>query len=151
MNYYDMTETKKKDRQIMAEELRKLAEEFGIKHYIEFKYLGDTRRVKVELTDPVTSLSVMMTLQGDTPQQNSNTFVLSWHFEECNNGWIIDASFTRDINPYHHRKATDVAYGFEHLMHMLRDRLGKIHAGTACIKAPPKEAVSHNNPAHHVI
>ena len=123
------SETRKKDREAMAAAIGRLCAHHGINYIIESNYRGDPARMIVRIEDLKTGLAANPTIGG---RGGKNTFLFSWHFNQTND-LIIDPGFTQDINPYHHRKATDVAWGFENLMQLLDNRLRCMAEGKATI------------------
>ncbi|QIV65803.1 hypothetical protein Cp1R7AA1_026 [Mesorhizobium phage Cp1R7A-A1] len=66
-----------------------------------------------------------------------NTFVLSWNFATESDTCLSDAF--GNINPYHFRKATQVARGMEQLLHCLEFSIGMAASGEAFNEARTAE------------
>lgn len=127
-----LTESRSSDRLVLARRVRDLCREHckgDVSVRIILDYRDDPNTVAVELSCRY-GLSVTVDFNGATPRKRKDIYVLSWHFAERNDVRLA-AVFAQDVNPYHQRKATDVFYGTNALLHGLSDRLAAIADGTA--------------------
>lgn len=127
--YWNLKETRKKDREIMLLAMRRLCDKFGIVYNIHHQWLGRKRASAIEI-EGSTGLSVTIDFDGDSCQPD--VFVVSWHMAlRRPPNTIIRGDFAGDRNPYHKLKATDVFRGFEQLIRHMSIRLQRIAEGTA--------------------
>ncbi len=88
-------------------------------------------------------LSVRVEFDGTTPPQHTDIYVLSWHMDGGPSSYLnrIDPRFAPkdSINQAHHRKATDVCYGFPALMERLKERLECMERGEAVVYPTAEE------------
>lgn len=118
-----LTETRKADRARMVAALRTLAAECGAEMTAD--PMGP-REVSVYLHAPG-GLSAWISIDGDSPQPD--VLIVAWHMRGD-----PDAKLKRsfgEVNPYHQRKATHVAYGFDALVTELRRGLTLAASGEA--------------------
>lgn len=127
MTHNIFSETRANDRRGMAHLVSALCKEFDIDHEVDMHY--DKRATAVQIKAPK-GLQLTCDFDGDSPQPN--VFVLSWYVHwEHRDTKLNPAAFGHDsVNPYHFRKATDVAYGFDELRQILRARFAAIKDGS---------------------
>ena len=120
----------------MAELVAAMCDEYGVTHVTHSPSIWGKDSIAVEITDERTGLSV--SIDFDKGSIQPNVFVLSWHFHSSKRGHLVNPAVFHDHNPYHFRKATDVAPGWDHLKDVLERRLNRIADGTATV--PDEEA-----------
>lgn len=125
-----LSETRKKDREVMAGELDALCLKHGVPSRFIREFLGCPSAIAVEINGPH-GLSATIDFSGESVQPN--IYVVSWHFRflMTEGDHVIAPGFAPDINPHHKRKATDVCRGFPDLMARMEIRLASMVAGTA--------------------
>ena len=123
------TERRKADRLAMASAVHALALEYGCEAAIEDKPYGDLSPqescVRIRANR---GLCLTVDFDGRSPQPDVH--VLSWHMATDTDARLADA-FCPSLNTSHYCKATDVAYGFDHLLATLRKRLALAQSGEA--------------------
>lgn len=127
-----LTERRKADRKIMAEQVADLAVKHGASVRIEI--CEDPlypREVTVLLT--LAGVALGVDFQQRTPQAQPDTYMLSWHRDFNNRReWRFAEAFAPGhVNTYHRHKATDVVYGFEALKILLDQKLAMLADGSA--------------------
>lgn len=127
MTHNIFSETRANDRIAMAAKVAALCAEFGIDHEVDMHY--DKRATAVQVKAPK-GLQLTCDFDGDSLQPN--VFVLGWYVHwEHRDTKLNPAAFGHDsVNPFHFRKATDVAYGFFDLQSTLRARFAAIKDGS---------------------
>lgn len=123
------TERRKADRAKMAQELADLAIECGASARIEEAWPGgsDPRCTMVYIDGP-RGLRVSIDFDGRSAQPD--VYVISWNISTDSDAKFANG-FAESINPYHWSKATDLAYGFDQLAHIVRKRLKAAADGPA--------------------
>lgn len=129
----------------MAELVAAMCDEHGVTHVTHDPSIWNKDSIAVEITDARTGLSVSVDFDKGSIQPN--VFVLSWHFHSSKRDHLVNPAVFHDHNPYHFRKATDVAHGWYNLKAILERRLKQIADGTATVPGeeatpPPAKEVS---------
>lgn len=90
------------------------------------------RKVWIHLHGP-RGLSLTIVLDGDSNLQREGCFVLSWHFRgpDYGAGTKLNPTVWASVNQCHFHKATDIAYGFDSLLSVVRRRMSQANDGTA--------------------
>jgi hypothetical protein len=130
-----LTERRKADRAVMAQYVAELATGHGLRAEIRAEVPG-SRETSVVLEGPHT-LGLTVRFQGNSPQSEPDTYVLSWHmrsWEDAGKGWQLTPYVFRGVNPYHGHKATDVVRGYRELTELLSNRFAHIQGGTAFMR-----------------
>jgi hypothetical protein len=122
----ELSARRKADRLAMCAQVSQLAGLHGIT--ARGALCRGRRAVAVDLTGPH-GLSLTVRFDGTSP--GTDTFVLNWH--GVDEGTRLRPGKFADVNPYHGRKATDVAHGFAELLAVLRTRFESIRDGSAFI------------------
>lgn len=125
----ELTMTRKADRAKMAVIIADLARSLGAEaviHPDDPNGLYDGRLTRVAVT-AARGLKVSVDFNGKSWQPD--IYVLSWHMD-LDTDACLDDSFG-NINPFHFRKATYTADGFEHLKEQLSRGLRKAADGSA--------------------
>lgn len=141
--YWNLKESRKKDREIMLRAMQRLCEKFGVPYEIDRCFLGRPHAVAIGICG---STGLAATIDFDGRSCQHDVFVVSWHMmtdSRCSDQ-IIRWDFCFDRNPHHMRKATDVFRGFEQLIRMMSLRLQRIAEGTATEPKPPPPADNAN-------
>jgi hypothetical protein len=120
-----LTEKRAADRLKMAADLIATAQAHGAVAYIDREW-PEPRAIMVNIETP-RGLRINIDFDGTSLQPD--VFVMSWHIHHTSDTKLSPAF--GDINPYHRRKATDVAYGFTDLCDRLARSLDMAAAGTA--------------------
>jgi hypothetical protein len=130
--YTHLSETRKGDRKKMAQIVVDLCKKYELEHSVEDPWNEQPLCIHVNFHSR-NGLALHMEFEGDSCQPN--VFVLSWHmeFSAHDNGLIISPEFCYDRNTCHFRKATDICYGMDHLVHVLNKRMAMMQAGTDMI------------------
>lgn len=125
-----LSEKRKADRAKMADMVVDLVREFGFGFD---RCEGEASR-REELVRVIAADDIHVSVDFDGESRQPDVYVLNW--------WItpgairlFDDSFADSVNGYHRHKATDVAYGFDHLMSTLRARFSAISTGKAFVSA----------------
>ena len=130
-----LSETRKADRQKMAEALAAICKEHGVHCEVLNCWQGKDTAWAVKIQAD-TGLSTTIDFTPDSIQPN--IFVLSWHFnslpDRSDRGYEINPEVFHDYNNYHFRKATDTAHGWENLKSVVTRRVKQIADGTATVK-----------------
>lgn len=136
-----LSERRKTDRAVMAGHVEGLARSHGLTATVEagrYRLAVPGRAVRVEVEGPHT-LALTVTFDGDSPQAEPDTYVLSWHMRpwaDEGKGWkLFPPVFGGSVNPYHGDKATDTAHGFRALVELLTRRFASIADGSAFVPA----------------
>jgi len=134
-----LTERRKADREEMARRVIECALAHGASAEINPDHLG-ARAVWVTIRAP-RGLCLTLDFDGDSSQPDMH--VMSWHMATDVDTCLSDA-FTAvgDINNYHYRKATTVAYGFNHLLNALSRGLALAATGAAFDDAREAAAIA---------
>lgn len=140
-----LTETRKADRAKMAKLLAARALAAGAVRAEIKPETGDRddhiyRRCTRVAIEAARGLQVGVSFDGDTPQSRPDTHVLSWHMSLDSDARLADVFGYGAVNPYHHCKATQVAYGFEALCETVCAILAKAADGSAF--SPEREAAA---------
>lgn len=135
-----LTERRKKDRNILIDEVVRLCGKHGVGCTVERNFLGRPQCDAAHIVDSRTALALTLDFDGKSIQPD--TFVLSWHFDwdrrkEVGGGFFIRPDFSWSVNEYHYHKGTDVCHGALELMATLDYALRKIAAGTATVTTKP--------------
>lgn len=125
-----LTEKLAADRSAMAKQVIQIATDHGATaQYDEFT---GPREIMVSIEAPG-GLCISLDFDGASPQPD--VFVMSWHMDWRTSHKLNPTAFAPDsVNPHHHRKATDFAYGFDQLCELLALRLS--HAATGAAYQP---------------
>lgn len=134
MTTNNLSVTRAKDRQKMAQELQALAAECGVA-CSRVERDTDPRAIRLNFEAPQ-GLCVTVSLDGDSWQPDVH--VLSWYMAGGATAQLSDAVFGGNVNPYHRQKATYIASGFADLLVKLRKGLLLAVEGRAFL--PEKEA-----------
>lgn len=113
---------RKADREHMLNQLIEVALTFGCDVDISRNKQERTERVTLNVTSPQ-GLCVMICLDGGV-LSGSNVFLAHWHMELNCEKQLNSHLFGGNVNPYHFRKATYLAKGFDAL------RLGVVNGLT---------------------
>ena len=73
-------------------------------------------------------LRVSIDFDGRSPQPD--VYVISWNISTDSDAKFANG-FAESINPHHWSKATDLAYGFDQLSYIVRNRLRQAENGCA--------------------
>lgn len=125
MNSTELTARRKADRAEMARQVAALAAGYGI---TATTCIYGPRHRAVDLSGP-RGLGVTVNFDGSLGRA-ADTYVLSWHVALRSEARLHPGMFGR-VNPSHGQKATDVAYGFDQLLRILRERFEVIRNGSA--------------------
>lgn len=107
-----LSETRKADREQMAVILIEKCTEAGAVAYRNDINNNNNPRVKIEASG---GLDCTIKFDGDSCQPN--VFVSPWHIRfRCNSKLNHHAFGFDTVNPYHQRKSTLVAHGFDELV-----------------------------------
>lgn len=138
--YWNLKESRKKDREIMLRAMQRLCEKFGVPYELDREFLGNTRAVAIGIRGPA---GLALTIDFDGNSCQSDVFVLSWHMmtDSRFDNNVIKSDFAQSRNEYHKRKATDVFRGFERLIRIMSVRLQRIADGTATEIGEPTKPV----------
>lgn len=123
-----LTERRKADRKIMAEQVADLAVKHGASACIELEH---DREITVYTT--LQGVALAIDFDGASRQVEPDTYVLSWHQDfNHNRDWRFAEAFAPGhINTVHRHKATHVVIGFEPLLELLDRKWAEIKAGAA--------------------
>ena len=121
-----LTETRKADRAEMARQLEALILDKGATCEVRPSIWGP--RATTVAIETAHRLALSVDFDGDSSQPD--THVLSWHFKH--GGAVkLQAGFAPSVNPFHFRKATDIAHGFDELLSIISQRLDSVNSGAA--------------------
>lgn len=126
-----LTERKKADRAQMATAVAMLAATHGATVEIEPEGVNSIhpRAVVVNIRAP---RGLLVSIDFDGQSCQPDVHVVSWHMATDVDTCLADAFVPcGGVNSYHHRKATDVAEGFEALCATLDKRLAMAADGSA--------------------
>lgn len=123
-----LTERRRADRGKMAAQVAELAAGRGITARAVSGEHQRPRAMFVNLEGPH-GLRLAVAFDGSSPHSEPDTYVLSWH--GVADDWQLAPDQFASVNPYHGRKATDVAHGFPDLCQLLDQRFAAITDGTA--------------------
>jgi hypothetical protein len=127
-----LTERRKGDRAVMARYVAQLAEAYGLT--AEVAPGLDKRELCVRLAGPH-GLGLTVRFQGNSPQCEPDTYVLSWHMTPWKtDGYRLSPRVFEAVNPHHGCKATEVANGYRELCELLSNRFAHIMARTAFVR-----------------
>lgn len=127
MDVRTLSETRKKDRQTIAELVCALLTELKVEHSWTREGFDECyKKAQVIKIDGPRGLRLQIELDGESCQPNVH--VLPWHFSSKSNTCF--ANKFGAINQHHYRKATLVAYGTDGLLHHLREQLTMALDGT---------------------
>ncbi|MDW9491723.1 hypothetical protein [Sinorhizobium meliloti] len=128
MDIAKLSETRKADRAKIAELVSALCSEFRIDHSWTREGFDEAYpKAHVITIMAPRGLCVRIELDGESCQPNVH--VLPWHVSHAVDTCLADAF--GDINKYHFRKLTDVAYGTDGLLRHLRQKFELIKSGAA--------------------
>jgi len=138
-----LQERRKADRAKMAEAVRAL--ECGATAEIEYCRYGEQRRVDVHIRAD-RGLQLSLDFNGESTQPD--IYVLSWHMALDSDARLADdfCGIER-LNTSHWRKATDVAYGLDLLLEVLRKRLECVRDGRAFSAEREAASIAKNGTA----
>lgn len=122
-----LTETRKADRRKMADIVEQIAAEFGATTRERTEDGIWPNSVGLEIVGP-RHTTVGMRFHRERIHETNNIWVLTWNSAQ---GVCFADAFSFNLNRYHFGKATDIAYGFDHLCQLLRLRLGQMNDGSA--------------------
>ena len=123
-----LTETRKADRAEMVRQLEALVLGKGASCEVEPEpAMWGPRSVMANIEAP-RGLALSVDFNGDSSQPD--THVLSWHVKH-GHATKLQASFAPSVNPFHFRKATDIAHGFDELLSTISQRLDSVNSGAA--------------------
>jgi hypothetical protein len=122
-----LTERRKADREIMAQQVFDMAFDLGASAAMILPGFNP-REICVHIETPQ-GLRLSVNFNGKSPQRKPDTYVLSWHMGHDATAKLAPAF--GDVNPHHWRKSTDVVHGYAALLELLRRRLGQVLDGTA--------------------
>lgn len=123
---------RKADREIMAQRLNKLVLDAGFATWPEDPALLGPREFMLHIAADDLRLSV--DFDGDSRQQREGVWVLAWHIASNSDAKMTEAFASAagaDVNPFHRRKCTSVAYGFEALLAQVAAVLELVREGKA--------------------
>jgi hypothetical protein len=124
MSTLNLSETRRRDRMIMAAALESLITQCGAnwqRREGSSPYPG-AQCIELQVS-AARGLSVRVSLNGESCQPN--VYVLSWHMQSGSQAQLNQATFGGSVNPYHRQKATYVAHGFADLCAQLKSGLLK--------------------------
>jgi hypothetical protein len=128
-----LSETRKADRAVMAAHVADLARMHGLSAEVRAGARGP-RQVVAELAGPH-GLQLAVRFDGDTPQCEPDTYVLSWCMQPGkDDGYRLNPRVFESVNPYHGTKATEVANGYRELCELLSNRFAHIMGRTAFVR-----------------
>lgn len=134
-----LSEKRADDRKVMADQIVKLAEQFGC---TLTRNDGDSclgpRAVLMAIQAPG---GLCLNIDFDGGSVQPDVHVLSWHMHHESNAKLDPDVFGGNVNPHHHRKATHVAHGFDALMDQLTTSLALCQNGSAYQPAPTAQDV----------
>lgn len=123
----NLSETRKADRQKMAEMVIKLARRLGAKADFNEVFKDHPSEVWVDIEAPG---GLQLTIDFDGKSWQPNTYVLSWHMA-YDSPRRLSPDYWPSLNTVHFLKATDVARGFDELANTLAVRLAAAASGSA--------------------
>ena len=115
-----LTESRKADRATMSAEIERIA----VEHGASFERIETGREIMIDICG-ARGLCLSMDLDGDSRQPD--THVLAWYVR--NDERLSDR--LGPVNPYHRRKATVVAYGWDALRSAIVTGLSMATDGSA--------------------
>jgi hypothetical protein len=123
MSTLNLSETRRRDRMIMATALESLITQCGAgwQRREGGTYPG-AQCIQLQV-NAARGLCVRVSLNGESCQPN--IYVLSWHMQSGSKAQLNQATFGGAVNPYHRQKATYVAFGFADLCAQLKSGLMK--------------------------
>jgi hypothetical protein len=121
-----LTERRRTDRVVMAEQVALLAGSHGLTAGVEVR----KREAWVDLAGPH-GLRLTVRFRKDSPQCEPDTYVLSWYGVE--KGYQLNPDVFDSVNLYHGHKATDVTQGYRELCELLANRFSAIADGSAFV------------------
>lgn len=127
INTRTLSETRKADRQRMAELVIQLARRLGAKADYHDVFKDRPNEVWVVIEAPG---GLQLTVDFDGKSWQPNTYVLSWHMSHTSDKKLCPIYWDR-VNNVHYLKATDVAVGFDELANLLATRLAAAKSGAA--------------------
>lgn len=86
------------------------------------------RRVDVRVKH-ASGLTGRVSFDGDSA--NGDTYLIHWY--DCPKGYRLNPAVFASVNPFHFHKATDIADGFEQLLHVWEIRCVAISEGYAMV------------------
>jgi hypothetical protein len=125
----ELSETRKADRAKMVKALAAIVEECGATCTVTAE--GSDRyspKRAVVTVEAAQGLACYFDFDGGSSQPN--VFVNPWHMSYGFEGRMSKA-FPGDVNPFHRRKCTTVAYGFDELCAHVREVLTLAKSGEA--------------------
>ena len=123
-----LSERRKADRKKMIEGVEDLLKRFGVVYKRtdeEFKEVCP-HRVSVQLDLP-RGLQLSVDFDGESVQPDVH--VLSWHMHLKSSACLSEVF--PSLNNFHFQKATDIAYGYDHLLQILELRIKQAQDGSA--------------------
>jgi len=111
-----LSETRAKDRQKMALHLETFCDVNGISHE---RIFDNNEEILIKMLFPN---DVRLSIGFNKNSSQPNTYVISWNIASDSDRKFNIQEFG-NVNQFHYQKATDVAYGFHHLMTILNERL----------------------------
>jgi predicted transcriptional regulator len=127
-NLDTLTERRKADRAQLAAAVIDTATAGGATAEIEY-----VRRETWINIEAARGLRLTVTLDGQSPQPDVH--VLSWHMHYSGDA-RLSSCFPGDVNPYHRRKATVVAYGTRAMLDAIERGLRSAADGSAFEESP---------------
>ncbi len=120
---------RKADRQVMAEQVTRLAHKLDCD--VERKEGGTYPGERCIVLGLQAKSGLCVSVRFDGGSRQKDTFLLSWNMALDSERKLNPATFGGNVNPYHQRKATYVAEGFEDLLAKLTEGLTMALDGTA--------------------
>jgi hypothetical protein len=140
----ELSETRKPDRQKIAQLVSELCSEYKIDHsWTREGFVEGYPKAHVIQIDAGEGLKVSVEIDGDSVQPN--TWVLAWHIGFNSDARLAD-SFG-DINKFHFQKCTEVARSTFGLIDHLRSKFELIADGKAFDEKRKAEAIKENGTA----
>lgn len=119
----NLSETVAADRRLMAERIKAIVLSCGASFEEE---LAGAREISLRVRT-TRGLCIIVDFDGQNPQPN--VYVMSWFMDYSSTDKLSPDAFGGQVNPSHHRKATQVAYGFDRLCALLKRGLNQAANG----------------------